>query len=171
MQLSDSATLVQIILNPIKVQGNYCNQNKQISALEYQTFSIATISITSGIFQIPLFEIDASGLLPALIKFDQNPTGNPTGYDTYEIINFITADIKVTRIASNLGKIEGTIYGYNNTDQVLFGTASRFLQKIWHLKTEISNPTNFTIIAATAPDSGGGASVNMTNILRYNTTL
>ena len=137
-------------------------------------FASTGFSISNGVTTTSLFSIGSTapnfGILPAKIKFDRNPTlGSPSGYASNETINFISADIKISRIASNSATVEGTIYGYNTENQTTFGLA-RFPQKIWHLRTGFIYPTNFTIISSTS-DDGSGGSTGMTNILRYNTTL
>jgi hypothetical protein len=136
-------------------------------------FGSTGFSISNGVTTTSLFVIGPTapnfGTAPAKIKFDRTPTLSPTGYESNELINFITADIKISRIASNSATIEGTIYGYNTENQTQFGL-SKFAQKIWHLRTGFIYPANFTIISSTS-DDGSGGSTGMTNILRYNTTL
>jgi len=130
-------------------------------------------SISDGVTTTSLFNIDMNapnlGARPAKIKYDRDPNLTPTGYESFELINFITADIKITRITSTGARLEGTIYGYNSETQTNFGL-SKFPQKIWHLKTGIIYPTNFTITSSVG-DDGSGTYTGMSNILRYNTTL
>lgn len=133
----------------------------------------AQFSISNGVTTRRLFTIDDDapnfGIYPAKIKFDKDPNTPPSGYSTNEFINFITADVKITRTSSLGGIIESTIYGYNKDIQATFGEA-RFTQKIWHLNTGFEYPANFDIITSVVGDNDG-SSISITNILRYNTIL
>jgi hypothetical protein len=131
-------------------------------------FSISDGLTTTSLFNISIGE-PYFGISPAKIKYDRDPNLTPSGYQSFELINFITADIKITRITSTGARIEGTIYGYNSETQTNFGL-SKFPQKIWHLRTGIIYPTNFTITSSVG-DDGSGTYTGMSNILRYNTTL
>jgi hypothetical protein len=136
-------------------------------------FGSAGFSISDGVTTTSLFNIGPSapnfGTAPAKIKFDRNPTLSPTGYESNELINYVKADVKISRVASNSARIEAVIYGYNKETQTTFGV-SQFTQKIWRLDSGFSYPANFTIISSTT-DDGFGGSTGMINILRYNTTL
>ena len=136
-------------------------------------FAATGFSISDGVTTTSLFNLGSTapnyGILPAKIKFDRNPALSPSGYESNQYINFVKADIKISRISSSSATIEGVIYGYNVETQDTFGLA-RFPQKIWHLNTGFSYPEDFTIISSTS-DDGSGGSTGMTNILRYNTTL
>jgi hypothetical protein len=136
-------------------------------------FNSTGFSINDGLTTTSLFSISSAGpnfgIDPAKIKFDKDPNTPPSGYTSNEVINFIKADVKITRIATNAARIEGTIYGYNKEFQALFGE-SQFAQKIWRLDSGFNYSTNFTIVSSTS-DDGSGGSTGMINILRYNTTL
>ena len=136
-------------------------------------FNATGFSISDGVTTTSLFSISSAGpnfgINPAKIKFDKDPNTPPSGYTSNEVINFVKADVKITRISPTSGKIEATIYGYNKEFQALFGL-SQFAQKIWRLDSGFSYPTNFTIVSSTS-DDGTGGSTGMINILRYNTTL
>jgi hypothetical protein len=136
-------------------------------------FNATGFSISDGVTTTSLFSISSAGpnfgIDPAKIKFDRLPTLSPSGYASNEFINYVKADVKITRITSSSGRIEATIYGYNKETQALFGL-SQFTQKIWRLDSGFIYPTNFTIVSSTS-DDGSGGSTGMINILRYNTTI
>jgi hypothetical protein len=134
-------------------------------------FGAAGFSISDGITTTSLFSAGSTGpnygILPAKIKFDRTPTLSPSGYESNEYINFVTAELKISRVSSTGARITGVIYGYNTENQDTFGLA-RFPQKIWHLNTGFSYPNNFNIIVSVT-DDGSGTAIGLLDILRYNT--